>query len=213
MRQQLQPALRDFLVVEQDEERIEHDHRQRQDARHHAQALGYDGPHLGNRFLDRLDEAVLRHQLLHLIDVEVVMHELLDEPRDIAHRLVRLHVLHNERRHPSALLDYRRNHQHKDTRQHGARHEESAEDGQDAVLHAATVLKELDQREQQVGDEPRQEKRYQYATQPVEQHDDTHHDDGAHDTADKRVECNLFSLHNECKNTIFPAKLTSFNSL
>jgi hypothetical protein len=63
----------------------------------------------------------------------------------------------------------------------------------------ATVLEELNQRKQNVGDEPCQEERQQDAAQSVEQHNDAHYDDDSHQATDKTVESNLLLLHNSCK--------------
>ena len=205
-RQQLRPSASKFLVVKENEECIEQHHRERKDTRDDAQALRDDCPYPWYCLLHGVDEAVLCHQFLHMFDVDVVMDILLQQPRNVAHGLVRLHIVDDETGHAPTLFYHRRNHQPKDTCQHSSSHQEGTEDGKYAVFHAAAILEEPDQRKQQVGNQPRQEKRHKHTAQPVEQHDNTYNNSCCQNTANKGVECNLFAFHNGCKNTIFPQK-------
>lgn len=57
------------------------------------------------------------------------------------------------------------------------------------------VLEELDHREQDVGDEPRQEEWREHTTQPVEQHDDAYDDDDPYQATHELIEVNLLTKH------------------
>ena len=67
---------------------------------------------------------------------------------------------------------------------------------EDAELHPAAELEELDHRKQQVGDEPCQEEGCQHSTQPFKQHDDADDNNHSQKAAHKRIEGDLLTIHN-----------------
>ena len=137
----------------------------------------------------------------------MIAHILLHHSGNIAERLIVSNISHQQVLHPHALLDHRWNHQQEDNRQHQSCHEESAEDAKNAVFHPTTVLEEFHQGEEQIGDEPSQEKRHKHITQPIEQHHDAHqyhYTDGATYEAIKRDLSSLIRPHRRQYLLLFP---------
>ena len=126
----------------------------------------------------------------------MLVDEVLHAARYVAHRGVVRHVLHQQVLHPQPLVDDGWHDEHEGPREQGPHDDERGQDAHDAILHVASVLEELDHREEQVADEPCDEERQQHAAQPAQQpeHGD---DDGSHaDAAYEAVEGDLFAFHN-----------------
>ena len=85
----------------------------------------------------------------------MLMYEVLYHVGNVAHGGVVGDVCHQEVFHATAFFHDWGYHQPEEPCEHGTYDNETAEDAEDAELHVAAVLEELDQREQQVGDEPR----------------------------------------------------------
>ena len=114
---------------------------------------------------------------------------------------------HQQVLHPHGLLYHGGHHEEEQPSQHAAHHEEGAEYAHDAEPQVAAVLEKLYQREQQVGDEPRQEERQQHRTESVQQHDDTYQDGYGQTAAYKRVESDFLMFHFNVYDDLSPAKI------
>ena len=82
--------------------------------------------------------------------------------RNVAHGPVIRHVGYQQVFDAHAFVNHRRYHEEEQSREDGTYYDEGAEYAQDALLHAASVLEEFDQRKQDIGNEPCQKERQQY---------------------------------------------------
>jgi hypothetical protein len=94
-----------------------------------------------------------------------------------------------------ALINHRRYDEEGESRQDGTHNDERAQNAEEAVLQMTAVLEEPDHREQDVGDEPRQEKGCEYTAQSAEQHDDAYDNDDPYQAAYELIEVDLLTKH------------------
>jgi len=126
--------------------------------------------------------------------------EVLYHVGDIAHDGIVRHIVDEQVLDASALFNHRRNSQEEQPREYGAYREDGTQDADDAEAQVAAVLEEFDQRKEDVGQQPRQEKGQQDVAQQSQQPDDGSHDDGTRDAADEAVESDLLRFHG-CKDS------------
>ena len=105
------------------------------------------------------------------------------------------HIGNEQVFHSCSFFDHGWYHQQDQPCEHECNDKECHKDAHDAESQVAAILEELDQGEQQVGDEPRKEKRQQDTAEPVEQHDDAYHNDDSHNAADEAVKGDFFRFH------------------
>ena len=162
-RHQGRPALCNAFVVEQDEKRIEHNHRGREQSCDGAERPGNYCPDVGHGLLDSVDETLLGDNVLQLAGTHVLSHVVGDESGNAAHRGIVLNVDHQQVLHPQSLFYHGWHDNPERTRQHSSDNNEGTKDARDAILQPTTVLEELNQRKKQIGDEPRHEEWQQHA--------------------------------------------------
>ena len=100
--------------------------------------------------MDAIDEPLLRNEVLDVLHRDMFVNEVLDNLGDVAHRGVVGDIGHDEVFHPQALFHHGRNHEHEEACQYGTYHDEGTEDAEYSEPHAAPVLEESNQWEQQV---------------------------------------------------------------
>ena len=126
---------------------------------------------------------------------KVFTKELLDGVGDVAESLRPGEIVHQQVLDVNALLNHRWHDKEGESRQDGTHNDERAQNAEDAVLQMTAVLEEPDHREQDVGDEPRQEKGCEYTAQSAEQHDDAYDNDDPYQAAYELIEVDLLTKH------------------
>lgn len=189
------PVVGEILIVHEDEEHVEQDDERADDADDDAGRLAEDGEELRHGGLEDVGEVVALDVGLYLL--LVFLYPVLDVSGDVVGVGLVLHIAGGERSEPVELLEHRRD----DEVEHACHdHEEENhgdDDAQGPCRDMQAMLHELDERIEQIGQEPCHEERQQDAAEGFD--DEEHGQYACHDEcpAYESVECDGLSFRHD----------------
>ena len=192
---ELDPAVGDGLIVEQDEEDVEQDDERGEDAHHEADRVVDEAPNLGHEAAQGVAQVLFGEELLQVVGVDVLLDEVLHCAGDGGVAAALGEVLHEQVLQPHELLYDRGNKENpcRGEQQHDGEH--GAQDGHHAVVHPQAVLVELHQRIEEVGHEPGDEEGEQHTAQVVDQVEESDEQGHCQQAADETVEGDFLFQH------------------